>query len=159
MSRAREAMSGPTDEVHANSIRSNATNTINGTDRMDNLNGTAGNDSIWGNGGNDYLRGGAGNDVLSGDKGNDLLWGGAGDDLFLFYDLSQRGDQIRDFQDGQDMIRLNSDGFGNISIEDVNVEYNLHHDRAIITVDGTPFKLVVLGQGLDFDGSDFSIIN
>jgi hypothetical protein len=83
-----------------------ATNAINGTAGADTLAGTAGHDRIDGGAGNDALSGGAGNDVLLGRAGADTLSGGAGNDTFAFTALADRGDTIRDFANGQDVIDL-----------------------------------------------------
>lgn len=162
---------GQTNEAAANAIHNGTTNTIDGTDRSDNLIGTGANDSIWGGDGLDRMDGGAGNDVLFSFGGRDHLTGGSGDDLFLFGNLGENGGRptIQDFQDGHDMIRLNSGGLDHdLAARDIDVRYNLHGDRAIVTVDSNgdgnftsaDWQVEVLGQpGMNLDISDFSIVN
>jgi hypothetical protein len=96
-----------------------------GSDQYDSLIGKKGRDLLVGNNGNDSLRGGGGsdlllggqgadrlwgdqgNDYLIGGAGNDQLWGGQGRDTFVLE--SQEGvDTVRDFRDGQDVIKLAS---------------------------------------------------
>jgi len=53
------------------------------------------------------LNGGAGNDVINGKGGKDVLWGGAGKDTFVYETAADaRGDTIRDFTHGSDVIDL-----------------------------------------------------
>ncbi|MGY2173439.1 calcium-binding protein, partial [Pseudomonas gingeri] len=61
----------------------NSSETVIGTDGVDNLNGMGGNDHLIGAGGNDTLDGGDGNDLLDGGAGDDILAGGWGNDTLL----------------------------------------------------------------------------
>lgn len=70
------------------------------------LYGESGNDFLFGNTGNDRLIGGDGADILNGGVGADVLLGGRGSDTFRYNTLRDRGDTIRDFQVGQDVIDL-----------------------------------------------------
>src|SRR5687768_16209356 len=54
----------------------------------------------------DTLKGGAGNDMLIGAGGRDALFGGAGKDLFVFRAMSDRGDTVKDFVKGEDLLDL-----------------------------------------------------
>lgn len=99
--------------------------TLLGQSGFDTLEGGQGNDVLRGGGFGDTLRGGDGNDTLLGEAGHDLLWGDAGDDLleggagkdtltggpgadvFVFRQGDDR-DVIRDFDAGEDMLRLDS---------------------------------------------------
>lgn len=108
-----------------------------GGDGDDRLNGGAGNDRLFGEAGSDFLIGGsgadvifggndndiivggAGNDLMNGDAGNDrllgltgndVMTGGAGRDVFVFA-AGGGNDQIVDFQQGQDLIRINGAAF------------------------------------------------
>jgi len=59
--------------------------------------------------GNDLMNivvGGTGNDVIAGRGGADLLTGGTGRDTFVYNSLSDKGDVIRDFKQGEDVIDL-----------------------------------------------------
>jgi len=84
----------------------------NGNDRIvegagnDVLYGQDGRDFLFGNTGNDILSGGTGDDILNGGLGADVLLGGTGNDIFRFNSLAERGDVIRDFQVGRDVIDL-----------------------------------------------------
>jgi parallel beta-helix repeat protein len=62
--------------------------------------------TVNGNGLMNTLSGGAGNDVLAGRGGADLLTGGAGRDTFVFHALTDKGDVVRDFKVGEDVIDL-----------------------------------------------------
>ncbi|MBD1913786.1 MULTISPECIES: hypothetical protein [unclassified Leptolyngbya] len=83
-----------------------------GNDRLlarvgnDQLSGDAGNDLLQGDAGNDLLNGGDGNDILVGGLGTDTLTGGLGTDAFRYNSLTEKGDIIRGFQVGQDVIDL-----------------------------------------------------
>ncbi|MEG4280503.1 SBBP repeat-containing protein [Microcoleus sp. MON1_C1] len=100
-------------------------NTISGKQGNDSLSGFDGNDQMYGNLGNDCLEGSKGNDSLYGGKGNDTLLGGNGDDLLdgglgnnsltggkgvdRFLLAANSGiDTITDFEDGKDLLRLDS---------------------------------------------------
>ena len=92
-----------------------------GRDRMfggkgaDQIRGGAGQDTLKGGQGRDDLSGGHKDDTLWGGKGDDTLTGGAGADVFVFGTPggNPHGDDlIRDFNDGQDLIRLNMPGVG-----------------------------------------------
>lgn len=72
---------------------------------IENIKGSAYDDWIRGNTANNIINGGAGNDSLVGDRANDVMIGGSGADVFIF---GARGgaDQIADFEDGVDSLRL-----------------------------------------------------
>lgn len=83
--------------------------TLAGAAGNDTLNGLAQNDRLSGDAGRDVLFGRNGADVLDGGTGRDTLWGGNGADIFVF----QQGDGIdvvRDFQNGQDRMRVEGVG-------------------------------------------------
>lgn len=117
-------------------VGGNRNDEIDGNAGNDTLIGKGGNDELDGDAGNDRLSGGAGNDELDGDNGRDELNGGAGrdeldggrdrDDLtggkgrddFEFDDGDGR-DVIRDFEDGRDIIIIDSSSaktFGDLVI-------------------------------------------
>jgi len=88
---------------------------IRGGGGQDTLKGGKGRDDLSGGHKNDTLWGGKGRDTLQGGKGDDTLTGGAGADVFVFGTPggNPHGDDlIRDFNDGQDLIRLNTPGVG-----------------------------------------------
>ena len=88
---------------------------INGTGNGNNnvITGNSGNNILNGLGGNDSLIGGAGNDSLIGGAGNDSLWGNQGADTFIFNQLSEGIDIIKDFQWTEgDTIQISKLGFG-----------------------------------------------
>lgn len=81
------------------------------------IRGGRGGDTLRGQGGSDRLFGGKGRDELHGEEGDDTLIGGRRADLFVFEENSDSAarDEIVDFQDGVDHIRL--DGMDIFSIE------------------------------------------
>ena len=104
---------------------------IDGGADNDFIRGGQGNDIILGNTGDDVLLGDLGNDTITGGTGFDAIAGGSGNDLFVFtgqdanFNLTAGGatgpqtngaynggatsvatDQITDFQDGSDLVRL-----------------------------------------------------
>jgi len=89
--------------------------TLNGGTGNDDLKGEQGNDLLQGGVGQDILRGGVGLDTLQGGAGRDTMIGGAGADVFV---IGERFglEEIRDFQDGIDRIRLDRLTFDNLSI-------------------------------------------
>lgn len=66
--------------------------------------------------GDDILNGGSGNDVLDGavdSTGKDQFVGGTGDDVYGVYNSATEGiDAINDFGNGDDQLRIYSNGFG-----------------------------------------------
>lgn len=104
--------------------------TITGTSLGDLLYAGAGNDTLQGGGGADRLfsedgadrvlgqlgadtlNGGAGNDTLIGGTGHDVLIGGLGADAFVFAEAGLHSDRITDFNEVQDVIRLDGDALG-----------------------------------------------
>ena len=97
----------------------------------DKLMGGADDDKLQGGRGQDRLNGGNGDDRLNGGRGDDKLHGGQGEDVFVFW-KGAGDDVIRDFQDGEDRIRIASRGnldFDDLSIRGVG-------DHAEVTIDG-----------------------
>jgi Ca2+-binding RTX toxin-like protein len=99
----------------------------------DTLYGDGGNDRLWGYGNNDLLVGGDGIDTLNGGDGNDtiiggwerdIVFGGPGRDLFDFdpyNDVNGHGfEEFRDFEPGQDRLRLHGQMFLPYHVEFVN---------------------------------------
>lgn len=119
---------------------SNADDRLRGYSGNDLIRGNKGDDRLFGDKGLDRLNGGDGADVLDGGNGSDLLIGGRGADRFVF----KRGlDEIRDFQDGRDVIDLRGvpgiDRFADIravaQTSDDDLLLNFSRDRALLIVD------------------------
>jgi hypothetical protein len=55
---------------------------------------------------NRMVQAGAGDDRIRSSKGRKFLHGGSGADVYIYDDLTQRGDILRDFEQGQDRIDL-----------------------------------------------------
>ncbi|MEL6222762.1 MAG: hypothetical protein AAFR31_09010, partial [Cyanobacteria bacterium J06627_8] len=90
---------------------------LRGNAGRDRLIGQAGDDRLKGGNGDDRLRGGAGSDELTGGRGDDLLIGGADSDIFVLRNR-QGTDLIRDFNIGEDVIRLQGSlSFGDVSFQ------------------------------------------
>lgn len=114
----------------------------------DTLNGGNGNDLLRGDKGNDTLNGGAGNDILRGGAGNDIMAGGAGADTFIFradrdFSGSSSVDNITDFEDGVDTIKIKGLNMGDVTLTDVGAiggDYDL-------TYGGHTVHITVLGGG------------
>lgn len=99
-----------TGNVAGNSLTGNGGNdTLLGLAGNDVLAGGLGFDRLIGGEGRDTLQGGVGRDYLDGGNGNDVLSGGIGPDDFVF---TAGRDQIRDFGNDMDTIRVESDLFG-----------------------------------------------
>ena len=87
-----------------------------GSSGNDQLIGQSGDDILMGGKDGDRLKGDAGRDELMGGRGNDVLIGGADGDIFVL--KSRQGtDLIRDFNIGEDVIRLQ----GSLSFDDLSL--------------------------------------
>ena len=82
------------------------TDALFGGEGADTIDGGEGDDYLYGNQGDDVIIGGAGDDHIKGGKGADVLEGGEGHDTFIYDRLSEAGDTIKDFHDGQDVLDL-----------------------------------------------------
>ncbi|MCP4073535.1 MAG: calcium-binding protein [Hyphomicrobiales bacterium] len=101
------------------------TDTFYGNDGDDKIIGDAGNDTMYGGKGNDILSALAGLDTLNGGAGNDVLTGGIGSgvldgsmDTFVYENTANGGggfDRIKDFEDGIDIIDLQSFSFASFA--------------------------------------------
>ncbi|MBW4689677.1 MAG: hypothetical protein KME40_32435 [Komarekiella atlantica HA4396-MV6] len=92
---------------------------VKGTNQGDTIVGDRQNNLLFGNGGNDTLSGKSGNDSLSGGLGNDILTGGLGADKFVFTNVLEGVDVIKDFKAVEgDKIQISQAGFGAIGISD-----------------------------------------
>ena len=67
-------------------------------------------DLLYGGSGRDYLYGENGDDTLDGGFGDDVIYGGGGKDYFTYAPNGAR-DEVRDFEDGLDLIDLTAWGF------------------------------------------------
>ena len=76
--------------------------------------GLDGNDLLVARDGDDFVYGNDGDDVLIGQAGADTLIGGAGNDKFRYNRLTDSGDTIRDFRDGDSFI-FDDAGFTSLS--------------------------------------------
>lgn len=109
---------------------------LDGGDGDDKLFGGDGNDTLLGGQGQDQLVGDAGDDVLNGGSGDNTLTGGTGKDIFV---LSTAGkNTIADFQDGQDLLKLEGGlTFGSLSIFEQNgntlITTNNNQPLAVLT--------------------------
>ncbi|MEH2043529.1 hypothetical protein [Nostoc sp.] len=88
---------------------------IKGTNQSDTIVGDGQNNLLFGNGGEDTLSGKSGNDILTGGNGNDTLTGGVSADKFVFTNLLEGVDIIKDFKAVEgDKIQVSQAGFGAI---------------------------------------------
>lgn len=110
-----------------------------GSSGIDILTGLDEADSMYGTDGNDRLSGGKGNDYLVGGYGNDVLTGGSGADAFVFNDLYEGIDTIKDFKwyEG-DTIQIDSFGFGASSTDEFYYDSGsgalYHYDEQFATL-------------------------
>ncbi|MFO1032541.1 MAG: calcium-binding protein, partial [Hyphomicrobiales bacterium] len=125
-----------------------------GNDLANTITGNSGANVLSGLGGNDILDGGAGNDTLEGGEGDDTLTGGAGRDIFVFMAAGFGADQITDFTDASDKLRISKSLA--LSIADLTISGNgtadidisigadtIHlHGAAPITLDAADFLFV-----------------
>ncbi|MEH2299064.1 calcium-binding protein [Nostoc sp.] len=96
---------------------------IKGTNQSDTIVGDRQDNLLFGNGGNDILSGGSGNDILTGGNGNDTLTGGLGADKFVFTNVLEGVDIIKDFKAVEgDKIQISQAGFGATSISDFSYD-------------------------------------
>jgi Ca2+-binding RTX toxin-like protein len=132
---------------------------LSGNELANSIHGGAGGDTLNGMDGNDTLRGNDGADTLSGGLGRDILFGGAGADTFVFRSAAEAGngalrDQIKDFEDGADLIDLSEFGVAFDFIGNAGFGGNAGELRAYNTGNNT----YVAG---DLDGNsiaDFQIV-
>lgn len=106
------------DDIYANveniALQGAANISAKGTAANNRLIGSDGNNLLEGRNGNDALNGAAGDDTLNGGDGNDNLTGGDGSDVFIFRNGFDQ-DQILDFEDNTDTIRLLDFGVSNFA--------------------------------------------
>ena len=96
---------------------------VKGTNQSDTIVGDRQNNLLFGNGGNDIISGGSGNDILTGGNGSDTLTGGLGADKFVFTNVLEGVDIIKDFKAVEgDKIQISQAGFGATSISDFSYD-------------------------------------
>ncbi|WP_392476636.1 hypothetical protein [Nostoc sp. C110] len=96
---------------------------VKGTNQSDTIVGDRQNNLLFGNGGNDTLSGKSGNDTLAGGLGADTLTGGLGADKFVFTNLLEGVDIIKDFKAVQgDKIQVSQAGFGATDLSDFSYD-------------------------------------
>lgn len=82
-----------------------------GGDAADIITGNSANNKLYGRKGADTIKGGDGNDFLNGQQDKDFLTGGNGADKFYFYNPTEGGDIITDYNIA-DVIEVFGTGFG-----------------------------------------------
>ena len=108
---------------------------VRGGGGNDQVFGGTGNDRVTGGSGHDELHGGDGHDFLFGGSGTDIMYGGAGDDIFFLKDtldpdlgdfraIVETADTIKDFQIGEDKIRLGT--YEHVTYQNVTVGANVY---------------------------------
>ncbi|MBW4617179.1 MAG: hypothetical protein KME21_28880 [Desmonostoc vinosum HA7617-LM4] len=96
---------------------------VKGTNQSDIIVGDRQNNLLFGNGGNDTLSGKSGNDTLVGGLGTDTLTGGLGADKFIFTNVLEGVDIIKDFKAVEgDKIQVSQAGFGAIDLSDFSYD-------------------------------------
>jgi Ca2+-binding RTX toxin-like protein len=121
--------------------------TILGGTGNDVLRGNRGADVLEGHGGSDRLFGGAGNDFITGGNGRDIMAGGGGWDEFIYNDMSEGNDVIRDFDDVMDLINVSALGIG---FDDITVTSAEADASAMLSFGST----TILLQGVTTDMVD-----
>ncbi|MEM6619158.1 MAG: hypothetical protein AAF631_07645 [Pseudomonadota bacterium] len=124
---------------------------LRGGSGLDRLTGGKGADRIYGGGGTDIVYGGKGADRIWGDGGNDFLFGGQSADIFYF--KSGTGtDEIGDFQDGIDKIRITqgADSFNDLSVDQIGNDVLITFDNVVIRLSDTDDSVI--------DASDFQFV-
>ncbi|MEM9685197.1 MAG: calcium-binding protein, partial [Pseudomonadota bacterium] len=108
-----------------------------GSAHDDTLIGNSASNYLGGGSGNDTLSGGAGRDILRGDAGDDTMTGGDGGDTF-FFATSGGDDTITDFEDGIDVIRMDSSiaSFSDLVISDQGADTLVSFAGSTITLEG-----------------------
>ncbi|MBW4688758.1 MAG: calcium-binding protein [Komarekiella atlantica HA4396-MV6] len=96
---------------------------IIGTNENDSITGDRQNNRLVGNDGNDTISGGFGNDSITGGQGDDILTGGFGADKFIFNNVKEGIDTIKDYDFAQkDVIQVSKVGFGTTNISDFSYD-------------------------------------
>ncbi len=110
-----------------------------GTNESDSITGDSQNNRLEGKDGNDTISGGFGNDSIIGGKGNDVLTGGFGADKFIFNNVNEGLDTIKDYNFGQnDVIQVSKTGFGTTSLSD----FSYDNTNGNLSFQGTQFAFL-----------------
>ncbi|MBG1270823.1 hypothetical protein, partial [Nostoc sp. WHI] len=106
---------------------------------FDNVVGTNSNDIIFGDNQSNLLFGNGGNDTLIGGFGSDTLWGGVGADKFLFNQVNEGIDVIKDFQRVEgDILQISQVRFGATSIS----EFSYNNSTGKLLFQGIQFATI-----------------
>lgn len=164
----------------------NGNDLLNGEEDDDSIIGGAGNDIALGGDGDDTIEGGAGGDILDGGSGEDIIDGGDGDDFIFggiggdlliggegsdifFYnsfiessttvESGEGADTIRGFQQGQDLISLETLAFNQIREgtpvpDGLGYVYDADLDVTIVTADEGSFTIILEGN-IQLTNDDF----
>ncbi|MBD2666911.1 calcium-binding protein, partial [Richelia sinica FACHB-800] len=101
-----------------------------------------------GNNKNNVITGNSGNNILYGGNGHDTLTGGLGADKFVFHNIWEGVDIIKDFQWNQgDKIQIDQIGFGATSLNQFSYN-NLNGDlfflgTKFVTLENKPVDFLV----------------
>lgn len=134
-------------------LGNDANNVLKGRAGNDVLEGGLGADTLLGGLGIDDLRGGSGFDVLDGGRGRDFLLGGTGADVFQFKLFEANAiDQIADFEDGRDTIRILDSTLHDFS--DIGIRAD--GTDVILDLGGTDFARLIDTTLAEIDASDFT---
>ena len=79
---------------------------------------SGGNDTINGGAGDDIIFGQEGDDRITGGAGDDTLYGGSGDDVFVFENIGDGVDTIKDFNAAEDVLDISALLEGYDSLQD-----------------------------------------
>ena len=118
-------------------------------------------DSLIGGTGNDTLKGMGGVDTLQGGVGTDTLTGGAARDYFLFVETAASGgwdvDTITDWEDGVDLIKIDSPGVAT-SINDFTITGN-NTNHVVLTLKADTTNTITIdgagGAAVNITAADF----
>ncbi|MBX6370410.1 MAG: calcium-binding protein, partial [Rhodospirillales bacterium] len=88
----------------------------------------------------DTIDGGAGRDILVGGIGADTLKGGAGTDMFVYNSIAEKGDVIKDFTVGEDLLDLRGlmseiHEFGQNPFESGRIKFVAEGDGTAVMID------------------------
>ena len=123
---------------------------LSGDQGNDTIFGGAGDDIIWGNKGRDLLFGNSGNDIITGGAGCDTITGGEGDDIFAIGRRNggptiETADNIRDFGNGNDKIRL----LNGLTFNDLNIQPGTDGRNSTVIQDKLTGEYLAVLQGVN----------
>ncbi len=138
----------------------NSQDTLEGFAGNDSLDGGDGDDMLFGGQDDDTLLGGGAQDQLFGDNGDDLLNGGQGDNILTggadkdIFILSTEGkNTIVDFEDGQDLLKLN----GGLTFESLSI-FEQNGDTWIATNNSQPLAFLTAVDANLISAEDFTTV-